>query len=664
MAPPIDRRDFLKSAAALGTLPLSLGLAACGGSSPDGGGAPSGDDGSGSDGDSGAGNLVETADFDYPLVLPLPFAHGVASGDPLKDRVIIWTRITETTPSASAVPVRWDVSATPDFLSVLQSGTQTTSAARDWTVKVDVVGLEPATTYYYRFHAFGLTSIVGRTRTAPDTAVDSIRFAVLSCSSYWSSYWSGLGLIADRNDLDLVVHCGDYVYDFVDEDEAVRARKDEKDTTLPDYRDWLNIDELRRRYALWRSDPNNLRAHQQHPWFIVWDNHDIDEDFGNELPTTVDGPSTTTLEQTTQVFWEWTPSRPVKADGSGDFVLVDDGSYPEAPDTKLVWRRLPYGPMLDVFGVDTQIGLPGHGLTMDASHLTSGNSLMGRTQFEWLTSAMRDSAQAGVTWRFVNNQTWLAPCDIPDIVDGLPSLPKIGISRWTDYPEERAALMQYLRGDNDAGYRVRNNIVVSGDAHGNFGSDLIEDTHLISDYVSAAPIPNLRQGSTTANFPAGFGRAGTANVGPLNLRATSVGVEFAPTSMGRGGGDELLANALQLEPGSAATIEGTRLLETALITTNKNIQFIEWVDHGYGIVDLTAERAVFEYWWQDKLTPDSPDVLGRQMIAWAAEDTSGLVAHFQDQLDDVTAHGMAVTATSGSRSAEPAPLDSTQLQPR
>lgn len=658
MAPPIDRRDFLKGAAALGVMPLASTLAACGdGRSPDGSGASTGVD--------LPGNLDETPAFDFPLALPLPFAHGVASGDPLRDRVIIWTRITETTPSADAIAVHWSVSETPDFASVLKSGTQMTNATRDWTVKVDVTGLAPATSYYYRFAAFGRKSIVGRTRTAPDTAVDSIRFAVLSCSSYWSSYWSGLSHVADRNDLDLVVHCGDYIYDFVDQDEAVRARNDKKDTSLPDYRDWLDITELRRRYALWRSDANNLRAHQQHPWFIVWDNHDLDEDYGNELPTPLDGQqSTTTLAQTTQVFWEWTPSRPVKADGSGEFLLVDDGSYPAPPDSKLVWRRLPYGPLLDVFGVDTQIGLPGHGLTIDASHLPSGKSLMGRPQFDWFTGAMRDSAQAGVTWRFVNNQTWLAPCDTPDVIDGLPSLPKLGISRWSDYPEERAALMQYLRGDNEAGYRVRNSIVVSGDVHGNFGSDLIESPALLGNYVPAAPLPNLRQGSTPANFPAGFGRAGTGNVGPVNLRAASVGVEFAPTSMGRGGGDEMLANWLQLPPGSAPTIVGTRALETALITANKNVQFIEWVDHGYGIVDLNRERAIFEYWWQDKLTPDSPDVLGRQMVAWAQQDTNHAIARFQDQLDDVSAHGMAVSATRGTRSAAPAPLDTAQLQPR
>ena len=125
----------------------------------------------------------EPASFDFPLVLALPFAHGVASGDPLSDRVIVWTRLTEIVPSAASIPVTWQVSASPTMTPVLKTGTQSTNAERDWTVKVDVVGLAPATTYYYRFTALGATSITGRTRTAPASVVDNIRFAVAACSS-------------------------------------------------------------------------------------------------------------------------------------------------------------------------------------------------------------------------------------------------------------------------------------------------------------------------------------------------------------------------------------------------------------------------------------------------------------------------------------------------
>ncbi|MDO9452841.1 MAG: alkaline phosphatase D family protein [Stagnimonas sp.] len=659
--PPMDRRDFLKAAGLIAATPL---LDACGESglarvSPTTPTTPTLPD------PVFPAPGQEPASFDFPLVLALPFAHGVASGDPLSDRVIVWTRITEIVPSAPSIAVRWQVSTSPTMSPVLKSGTQSTSAARDWTVKVDVTGLAPATTYYYRFSALGQRSITGRTRTAPASMVDNIRFAVVACSSYWSSTWSGYQHIAEKNDLDLVVHCGDYIYDFIDQDEFVRSRKNSRDLGFVDNRDWLDITELRRRYALYRSDPQLMRAHQQHPWFIVWDNHDIDEGYGNELETPFDGmQSTTTLEQTTQVFWEWTPSRPPLGDGSGRFLLVDDGSYPAPADNKLLYRRLPYGPLAEFFGVDTQIGLPGHGLTLDSSHLPEGTpSLYGRPQFEWFTGGMVAAEQAGVKWKIVNNQTWFAPADTPDVIAGFPSVPKIGISRWSDYAGERTALCEALRGSNPANLRVRGTVLVSGDSHGNFGSDVIETTQLVSAYQPGLPGRSTRNGSTTANAAAGAVRLTSGNVAVLNNRAASVGVEFAPSSLGRGGADELVLRAL-VDGGAplndatiTSSIVAAKALETVVLTANKNVQFIDWVDHGYGIVDLTADRAIFEYWWQDKLTVDSLDVLGMQMVSWGADDATALPQpHYRDQLDYVLTHGMTVAATTGTRVSEPAPL--------
>ncbi len=629
MPPPLDRRRFLKS---VGLGVAAIAVTGCGDASSD-------------------GPLTPPADF--PLGLPLPFAHGVASGDPLSDRVILWTRVTHVDPSARPVAVAWEVARDPELRDVVARGVQDALIERDWTVKVDVVGLDPATTYYYRFAALGDKSIVGRTRTAPAEAVDNLRFAVLACSSYWSSYWSGLGNLARRDDVDLVIHCGDYVYDYPDEDELVRSRNGAIDTGHPDDRDWLDVDELRRRYALWRSDPNLIAAHQQHPWFLVWDNHDIDEDYGNELPTPLDGrTSSTTLEQTTAVFWEWTPSRPPRADGSGEFLLVDDGSYPAPEDSRLLYRRLPYGPLADVFGVDTQIGLPGHRLTLDASHLPTGTpTLFGRPQFEWLAQSLRASHEAGVTWRIVDNQAWFAPADVPDGAN----LPRLGISRWVDYAGERAALCRLLRGDGTNGAAVRGTIFVSGDAHGSFGSDVVESGAVLSGYRPGALVRNPRSGSTPENEAAGYVRATTGNTAEVNARAGSVGVEFAPSSMGRGGADELLKNS---NPASsfATQVNGARTLESLLASLNPNIQFLEWVDHGYGIVDLTRERAIFEYWWQDKLTPDSPDVLGMQMVTWASEDRAALPApRYPNQIDPVALHGMDTEPTRGTRTSIPAP---------
>ncbi len=643
---PPTRREFVKILGASGVGAALAGCDGLGSNQPDGNDGPSPTP---TPGPAGGG-----ISFDFPRVTPLPFGHGVASGDPLSDRVIIWTRITQESPGAEAIPVTWFVATDPQMTNRVSQGQQDAIAEHDWTVKVDVTGLSPATTYYYRFEALGAESITGRTRTAPVSAVDELRLAVVACSSYWSSYWSGYGHIANRNDLDLVVHCGDYIYDFVDEDEEVRARQNRFDTNDVDYRDWTNLDECRRRYALYRSDPNLLRAHQQHAWCIVWDNHDISTGYGNELPAPdLGGQVTTTLDDVCRAFYEWTPTRPVLADGSGRFLLVDDGSYPVPPDVRLIYRKLPYGPLADLYCVDTQLHLRDD-VDTDSSHLASGNSLFSRPQFEWLTSEMLASQQLGTTWKLVLNQTWIAPLTVPGLVPGFGETDPLGVSRWSSYPEERAAWFSYLRGDNPAAERVHNTIVMSGDAHGNWGADLVEDNTVLTSYQSGPPIPSARTGSTAENIAAGFHRATTANTVLLNNRAMSVGVEFAPSSMGRGGADELVANANPLST-VVDQVAGARALELVAITGNKATQFIEWVDHGYGIIHLTAQRATFEYWWQDKLTPGSPDVLGQQMVAFAEDEPTALPPRYRDQLDVVQLHGELPTPTQGSRIAEPAP---------
>lgn len=162
-----------------------------------------------------------TARSDYPLGGELPFAHGVASGDPLVDRVIIWTR--HTARGRRPRTVDWEMATDTGFEHVVAAGAQQATRHRDWTAKVDVTGLQPGTTYFYRFSHRGKASEVGKTRTLPEDP-EHLRLAALSCSSWWSSYFSGFGHLAQREDIDLVMHLGDYVYDFPDSGELVRSR--------------------------------------------------------------------------------------------------------------------------------------------------------------------------------------------------------------------------------------------------------------------------------------------------------------------------------------------------------------------------------------------------------------------------------------------------------
>ena len=222
----------------------------------------------------GAIDPVPPSGWDYPTVVELlPFGHGVASGDPLADRVILWTRI--TVPDArgwdaadpqglTAIEVDWVAATDPALQDVVAGGTVVTTREIDWTVKVDAAGLASATTYYYGFSALGFRSPIGRTRTAPalGDAVSEVRFAHSACTSWWSTDFHFYRRIAERNDLDLFLHAGDHVYEFVDDSQWYRARRDIFDESYIDFREWTDADECRRRYALHYADPDLLAAHR------------------------------------------------------------------------------------------------------------------------------------------------------------------------------------------------------------------------------------------------------------------------------------------------------------------------------------------------------------------------------------------------------------------
>lgn len=551
--------------------------------------------------------------WDYPTALKLPFAHGVASGDPLARRVILWTRLTAPgVPASERVPVRWSVAKDPEMRRVVAGGSVSTGAEQDWTVKVDATGLRPAKTYYYRFEALGARSVVGRTRTAPAGDVDELRIAVVACSSYWSAHFNGYGRIADRDDLDLVVHCGDHVYDYPDREEWVRARNGKFDPEYVDFRTWRSLDEIRRRYALYYSDPDMLRMHRQHPISIIWDNHDLDAGDG------------ATREEAIRAFWEWTPTRPPEPDGSGHFGRPARKQVVPT-DPSLLYRRLSYGPMADLFFLDTRhIGRDPESVPFDERRLIGGR------QFQWLTEGMEDSARRGRRWRLVVNQVFLAPMRLanPPAEYALPYPSEvregtvINPVQWDGYPRERREWFEFLRARE-----VSDNLVLTGDMHMNWCSDLVED-------------------------PSAPGYEPATGGGTLG----SVGVEFAPSSIGRGGADETVQGqaydarygdgpinreAFESPEMVEAGIAGSRALEAGISSSNQNVRYMDWVEHGYGIVHLTAEEAVLEYWWQDILNRTGEERLGHAMRVPRGSDHA--------------VESPEALPTRGARAARPAP---------
>jgi len=201
------------------------------------------------------------------------FQHGVASGDPLGDRIVLWTRVTPRDPSATqSITVRWRIGPDPDLRRVVSSGTAETGAARDYTVKVDAGGLTASATYYYAFDVDGEQSPIGRTKTFAVTGASRMRFALVSCSNYPAGFFNVYASIVKRPDLDAIVHVGDYIYEFAEGEYGVGAAINR----IPQPpREAISLADYRARYATYRTDPDLQDAHRLFPFIAVWDDHEI-----------------------------------------------------------------------------------------------------------------------------------------------------------------------------------------------------------------------------------------------------------------------------------------------------------------------------------------------------------------------------------------------------
>jgi alkaline phosphatase D len=348
-----------------------------------------------------------------------PFAQGVAAGDPTLDGVVLWTRWSPPpeTPEATA-SLTWEIAATEDFGQIAANGTVDARPDADHTVRVDVSGLAAGTDYYYRFaDDTGEPSRTGHFRTAPADGVERLRLALVSCSSLYSGFLTAYRRIAERSDLDFVLHVGDYIYDFVDEDEHIRIPEPfpEEPTTLETHR---------ARHAFYLLDPDLRAARAAHAWVSLWDNHDLE------------AGATPLYEGGAQAFREWVPMRLAQ---------------PDAPER--LWRSLRFGDLLDLNIVDVLLWKGDD--TLPASDAAD---MLGSAQRAWLEERLDTST---AQWRVIANQKLFAPFNVP--ID-------IGDSTWNGYPESRARLLSKL-----AEPGVGDTVILSGDAHFTVAADLPPD---------------------------------------------------------------------------------------------------------------------------------------------------------------------------------------------
>ncbi|WP_336963081.1 alkaline phosphatase D family protein [Acinetobacter pittii] len=336
------------------------------------------------------------------------FVHGVASGDPLQDKVILWTRLTPVDLSAP-LKVTWEIATDDQFKQNLKTGTVQTNKTDDFTVKVDATGLQAGTTYYYRFRFGSKVSPVGQTKTLPVTT-NKVSFAVCSCSNYPAGYFYVYREIAKQN-VDVVIHLGDYIYEYGADGYATEDAAKLGRTLPPDNnKEILKLDDYRKRYALYRQDKDLQAVHQRHPFIVIWDDHELANDTwreGAENHQSNEGPFLERKLAALQTYFEWMPIRPVSStDHLNIYRQFNFGSLVELTmlDTRIIARdkQLEYADYMTAAGLDAE--------KFQADLTDPKRTLMGYTQRDWLVGKLKQST---ATWNVVGQQVLMSKMWIP-----------------------------------------------------------------------------------------------------------------------------------------------------------------------------------------------------------------------------------------------------------
>ncbi len=414
----------------------------------------------------------------------IAFNHGIASGDPQHDRVVIWSRVTPE--RAGAVPVRWILARNRELTDVVRTGLIETSEARDYTLKADVTGLRPGAPYFYGFRAGAAESPIGKTRTLPRGRASQAKLALVSCASYSHGFFNAYAALAAREDVDVVVHLGDYIYEYglsgYGGDAALqlgRIPAPEVELTL--------LSDYRQRHAQYKTEPELQDAHAMAPWIVVWDDHETANNSwstGAENHQAGEGAWAARKQAALQAYYEWMPIREPepgrafeavnRAFQFGDLftllmletrLLARTAPFDYATELPIAMQRWDFSnaaapvalrhhepdkpgmrhfpaiheavgdevrPVLDWRRAQRLIAghadLPaGFFLAPDVERLNEMLSapdrvLLGVAQEQWLARELGGSAQAGVAWRVIGNQVLMAPVNAPDLSAAPPQL--------------------------------------------------------------------------------------------------------------------------------------------------------------------------------------------------------------------------------------------------
>ena len=388
-----------------------------------------------------------------------PFQLGVASGDPDAQSVVLWTRLAPSPIDGGGmdpVPydVSWEVALDEAFGQIVQRGVAVADPNLAHSVHVDVTGLQPATEYFYRFMAGSEVSQTGRTKTAPAAgqAVEAIRLGVVSCSNYEHGYFIAYREMAAQR-LDLILHLGDYIYEYEANDYQVRDPENIRQ--VPDG-ETVALSGYRNRYALYRTDPDLQAAHASAPFSVTWDDHEVDNNYADEISEDQEPVDEFRQRRADayQAYYEHMPLRP--------------SSLPVGPDMTL-YRKLDYGDLLSINVLDTRqyrSDQPaGDGVfPRSPANTDPATTMLGAEQERWLLQSLDASAS---TWNVLAQQVTMAETYFPP-TDG--SAIEYYNDAWTGYPAARARILDHLVQN-----AISNPVVLTGDIHTSWASNLLSD---------------------------------------------------------------------------------------------------------------------------------------------------------------------------------------------
>lgn len=486
-----------------------------------------------------------------------PFFHGVASGDPLADRVVIWTRVTPEAMDQNPIEVKWKMATDPELANLIAEGDLTTGPERDYTVKVDVTELSPGTTYYYGFEALGRASLTGKTKTTPVAGnINHFKFGVVSCSNYQAGYFNAYARLAERTDLDAIIHLGDYIYEYADQVYGSSAIWN--DRPIEPAEELVQLEDYRARYSTYRLDTNLLRLHQQYPFIVVWDDHEAANNSHvagaeNHDPQT-EGEWDNRKANAKTAYFEWMPIRDNSA--------------------QKVYRSIQYGDLMELILLDTRLeGREGPIYNISDERLYDPErTILGQEQKAWLLDRLKHSP---ARWKIIGQQVVFAEFNIgwtaSQVNLSYEETEGVFLDIWDGFPAERSEIISFLEEES-----IDDVVILTGDFHSSLAFDIAETAVEVqlqeTENLGVQPFYQL----TPAYDPA--------------TGAGSKTVEFATPSVTSANFDEnsnfFIALFLQAQINQEVELDNGKV---NLGNPNPHMKYADLTRHGYFILDVKPD---------------------------------------------------------------------------